>query len=306
MKNERIHRWTLILLMLTWLPALQVRADGGYFSSRSVAVSADQRAIIIKNGNEISMTFSTGYTGEGEDFGWIIPTPVPPAIKDVSEAGENGEAAFQILDRQSAPVFSTYKSGCFPYGPEVLDTYIDQKWAFVAVKYNPSEKRHYENEFLPPLTIKYQSDRLIYPLRISSVSTAQTAKITLYVIAESTVTSSTLPTTTLRFDDNLAKGVDPESCVEVCIQRTLRGSDGHGLVVIWSGEFAQSADQRKIIDGLMKTPFPEDKKSYLTRLDTMMSPASMTEDIKLMLDSQPKYFQVQISAEAGYDCHVSN
>jgi hypothetical protein len=47
------------------LPASWVWADGGYFS-RSIAASADQRAIIIKNGDEISMTFSTGYTGEGD------------------------------------------------------------------------------------------------------------------------------------------------------------------------------------------------------------------------------------------------
>ncbi len=93
MKKERIYGWILIFLILIWLPISQVRADGGYFSpktesSQSVAVSADQRAIIIKNGDEISMTFSTGYTGEGEDFGRTIPTPVPSAIEDASETGK--------------------------------------------------------------------------------------------------------------------------------------------------------------------------------------------------------------------------
>lgn len=125
MQKEKIYGWTLIFFILTWLPASQAWTDGGYFSSsssRSVAVSADQRAIIIKNGNEISMTFSTGYTGEGEDFGWIIPTPVPPATEDVSEAGENVEIAFEILDEDTAPVIytSTDGRGCFPSGTEVL------------------------------------------------------------------------------------------------------------------------------------------------------------------------------------------
>jgi hypothetical protein len=64
--------------MVTWFPTSLALADGGYFSRRSIAVSADQRAIIIKNGNQISMTLSTGYTGEGDDFAWVIPTPVPP------------------------------------------------------------------------------------------------------------------------------------------------------------------------------------------------------------------------------------
>ncbi|MBA7636706.1 hypothetical protein ES703_44327 [subsurface metagenome] len=186
-----------------------------------------------------------------------------------------------------------------PGAQEVLDTYIDQNWVFVAVKLNPSEKRHYENELLLPLTIKYQYVRLIFPLHISSVSTTQTAKITLYVIAESTVTSSNFPTTTLKYEDHLTEWVDPEKYIETCIQRTI-GSEGRRLVVMWSGEFAQSADEQKIIDELMKVPSPEGKRRYLTRLETRMDPAAMTEDIMCMLDPSPKKFRVRIRAGAGY------
>ena len=122
MKKQRICGWTLIFLILFFFPACSAQADGGYFSRRAVAVSADQRAIIIKKGNEISMTFSTGYTGEGEDFGWIIPAPVPPTIEDVSEAGEEGEEAFRILDEYTAPAITVREKsgGCFPAGTEVL------------------------------------------------------------------------------------------------------------------------------------------------------------------------------------------
>jgi len=182
---------------------------------------------------------------------------------------------------------------------EVLDTYIDRNLAFVAVKLNPSEKRHYENEFLSPLTIKYQSDRLIFPLRISSVSTTQTAKITLYVIAESTVTSSNFPTMTLKYEDHLTEWVDPEKYIETCIQRTI-GSEVRRLVVMWSGEFAQSADEQKIIDELMKVPFPEGKMRYLTRLETRMDPTAMTDDIRFPLDRLPNEFRVRILADAGW------
>jgi hypothetical protein len=94
MENTNNNRWLLLISLLLILPVFYIAADGAYFSSQSVAVSADQRAILIQNGKKISMTFSTGYIGEGEDFGWIIPTPVPLAIKNVSEAGENGEATF--------------------------------------------------------------------------------------------------------------------------------------------------------------------------------------------------------------------
>jgi hypothetical protein len=73
---------TCLLLTLVWLPVVHLRADGGYVSkTEAVAISADQRAIIIKDCDEISMTFSTGYTGDGQEFGWIIPTPVPPVYR---------------------------------------------------------------------------------------------------------------------------------------------------------------------------------------------------------------------------------
>jgi hypothetical protein len=113
MKTTKKFGLISLFILLVALPFSQIWPDGGFFSSRlvsgrSVAVSADQRAILVKNGNEISMTFSTGYTGKGEDFGWIIPTPVPPAIEDVREAGEKGETAFQILDKYTAP--EIYKS----------------------------------------------------------------------------------------------------------------------------------------------------------------------------------------------------
>jgi hypothetical protein len=49
--------WIVFLIMLMCLLVSRAWPDGGFFSSRSVAVSADQRAIIIKNGDEISMTF---------------------------------------------------------------------------------------------------------------------------------------------------------------------------------------------------------------------------------------------------------
>lgn len=501
------------MVRFSLLQASHAQADGGYFSrSQSIAVSADQRAIIIKNGSEISITFSTGYTGEGEDFGWIIPTPVPPAVEDVIETDKNGERAFEILDQYTAPEITiVHEGGCFPAGTEVLtsrgpraietvkpgtevyacdlftvewilarvlkqqsfqwegdmvtiqmgqntiqatgnhpffviggdqlssrpqpqdipkeeqgmigggrwveacdlregdvlqnisgqgliitslssrqentvvyclevekyhncavhqtgilvhnkgkkgekgkgeeaspellvtvygrvilehyevsmlgaadasallswlqnndyqvnpeaqevlDTYIDQNWAFVAVKLNPSEQRHYENEFLPPLTIKYQYEELIFPLHISSVSTTKTARITLYVIAESTVTSSNFLTATLKYVGYLSEPVDPKMYIEQCIQKTI-GSEGGGLVVMWSGipDFHEYDEIYELSDELMKIPFPAGKEVYMTRLETRMSPESMTEDIIFILDPIPKEFRVNFRTGAGY------
>jgi hypothetical protein len=159
---------------------------------------------------------------------------------------------------------------------KILNAYIEENWAFVAAKLNPSEQRHYENEFLPPLTIRYHYDQLIYPLRISSVSTMQTAKITLYVIAESTVTSSNFPTATLKYEGSLSEPVDPEEYVEYCIKRTM-ASDGRGLVVMWGGEILYKRRIKEILDELIRITVPLEKKVYLTRLESRMGPPAGLE-----------------------------
>lgn len=515
MKIAKSLGWILLFIMLIWIPISQIWPDGGYVSKttiQSIAVSADQRAIIIKDGGWISMTFSTGYTGEGDDFGWIIPTPVPPAIEHV---GERREAIFDVLDEFTAPVIITTTvsrsgGGCFPAGTEVLtadgprviesvgpgvevyacdlssgewtlakvhkqrayfyegdmitvqmksieiqatgnhpfyvsqgdslasrplpqeipeeehvlvrpgrwveardlkagdvvekknggglvitnlssrviktevyhlevehyhnyavhrmgilvhnggkrsaekgeeeareplvtvygkvtlehyevtilgaadvsalfdwlqendyqvnpsaqdvlDSYIDQNWAFVAVKLNPSEKRRFENEFLPPFGFSYQHDQLIFPLRISSISTTQNVRITLFVIADSTVTSSNFPTTNLKYDDAYGS---PEY-IEAFIRKTV-GREGRGLAVMWSGALCPWEYPEPVVDPehyfakkylyeLCGRLSPQ-SEMYLTRLETRINPAAMTEDIQFILDPQPYQFQVQFQS----------
>jgi hypothetical protein len=199
-----------------------------------------------------------------------------------------------------------------PEAEDVLDSYIHENWAFVAVKLNPRESRHYVNEFLPPLTIQYQNDQLIFPLRISSVSTTQPVKITLYVLAESTVHSSNFRTRTLKYKTHLPRGA-PGSYVESCIEKTL-GKTDRSLVIMWSGLF--SADMpvsvlmetpfsentiEDVINKLMKIPFSEDKEYYLTRLQTRIYPAALTEDVKFKLDRRQNDFGVYVDNKSVSD-----
>ena len=105
-----------------------------------------------------------------------------------------------------------FKADAFARG--VLTEYIEENWAFVAVKLTPEERRPYLNEFLPPLTITYHHDSLIFPLRISSVSTKQAIDITLHVLAESTVASTNYPTAPLIYEEEQTKWFDPDSYSE--------------------------------------------------------------------------------------------
>jgi len=312
-------------------------ADGGLVGTgQSVAVSSDQRAIIVKTGNEISLTLSTAYSGNGADFCWIVPTPVPPAAEDVNESGVFADIAFRKLADQTSPVI-VHRGGFLGVDSEtpianvevhgtailehfevavlssdsalslldwlqengyhvganaerVLDAYVRDGWAFTAIKLNPWGSRQYDNEYLPAITLKYHDERLVFPLRISSISTSESVRITLYVLAGSTVSPSNLPSEPLVYKDSLSEWITPEEYVERCIRETA-DSGGTSLVALWKGGIqAQglAAAMRRLIgssydDGLVK---------YISRYEALLSPDEMTSDIYFEPDRQPETVKV--------------
>jgi hypothetical protein len=377
MKRMRVRVSACVVLGFL---AFTAGADGGYFSvpaAVSVAVSADQRAIIVRNGNTTTMTLSTAYTGDGEDFAWIIPTPAAPAEGDVTQAGERAEKAFEILDTITSPkiriedpmgvVVGGVRGGAVREAPQVqvrarfllasyevsilkatassglvqwlrdngyavsgkagsvLGQYVARRWAFTAIKLRPSEQRRYNSEFLPPITIRYRSGQFVFPLRISAVSTVHPAKITLYVIAGSTVSCSNLVTFPV---SPAAAGSyqDPESAVEAAIARST-GSDGKAVALLWSGQYQVDLYDRARRDLealLVSNAFEIGKIAWveedtdeqtmtnedtffrslkdevflgdpfcLTRLEARISPSAMTKDIVFAEDETPREFSVE-------------
>lgn len=176
----------------------------------------------------------------------------------------------------------------------IFEDYIERSLAFVAVKLNPGEKRRYANEFLPPLTIKYKYNQLIFPLLISSISTTERVKITLYVIAENTVISSNFPTATLIYRDYFPMSME---YVETCIQNTV-GKEGKGLAILWRGNFCPhgfaARDFRDLdrVNQLCSSPLPE-CEMYVTRLEARINPADMPEDIIFVTFSTSEPFELR-------------
>ena len=480
-------------------------ADGGFFSADSVAVSADQRAILIQSGNLISMTLSTGYTGEGKDFAWVVPVPAVPKVADVVESGDTAEAAFAILDAVSSPLVGE-SGGCFPAGtvvstmdgplpieyvepgaqvwsvnpqsgqwvaatvssrdshvyegelisielggmsieatgnhpflvadgssldsrpipidvpsgqptetaigrwvaardlregdrllaknlaapmvsqlrrrqlrttvynltvPEhdnyavhhaaivvhnkggaeeatavsdtgvtvhgtvftasyeaavvgasnstellewlqsndfsvdpaasaVLQAYIEEAWAFVAVKLRPTERRRYENEFLPPLTIRFAHHELVFPLRISAVSSTAAIALTVYVVSSSTVRSWDFPTVPLIYHQRISTDVDPAAHIEDSIRATVGLEGDNTTVLLWGGELDLADRDLATVLQLTgaQTPSLRAAPLFLTRLEARVGQARMTNDIHLVPESEPTYYDVRITKYA--------
>jgi hypothetical protein len=183
---------------------------------------------------------------------------------------------------------------------DALRYYTEQNWAFVAARLRPSEDRRYDNELLAPLTIRYRSDQFAFPLLISSVSTVEAARVTLYVIADSTVASENFETVPMRFQGDVDWN-DELGHVETTIKR-LTGEEGHRLVVAYSNtlpwEFSHArAFWPAMASALMRRPFAPSTPVFVTRLEGLFQPAAMTEDIRLSLDPDPSYFHSLLTDE---------
>ena len=108
----------VLVFMFGILLAHKALADGGYYPivDSGDIYSGDQRAIIIQLGNTVSVTFSTAYTGEGDDFVWLIPVPTQVDPDVVREIKAQGDAELTSLDRTSAPAFD-YRYPSYDSGP---------------------------------------------------------------------------------------------------------------------------------------------------------------------------------------------
>jgi hypothetical protein len=73
----------------------------------------------------------------------------------------------------------------------VLQTYIDQKWVFTAMRVNADrlvdERRRpgrFWNGTIDPVELRYTAASLIYPLHLTSISAPQGSDVTVYILAE--------------------------------------------------------------------------------------------------------------------------
>ncbi|MGC4945991.1 DUF2330 domain-containing protein [Streptomyces sp. DT224] len=64
-----------------------------------------------------------------------------------------------------------------------LTPYVEQKWEYVAVRLAPEERWATLNGTLDPLRLRFASDRLVYPMRLSRLA-ATPQSLSLYVLAD--------------------------------------------------------------------------------------------------------------------------
>ena len=226
----------------------------------------------------------------------------PPARGDVtlwdSFSVENYDIA--VLSAQESNDLATWLDdngyGLSAGAENVLSYYVGRQWFFVAIKLRPSQVGGGGGaEELRPLALTFATSELVFPMRISRVSTTERVEVLLYVISDHRVRSSNYETAEIEARSTW-RGDSFEAVYDGWFERTITNAGGTALVVEFAGELPSWWLNDPPFDDMMAGA----SGSYVTRLRTRLTPAQMAEDITLVPDVQGRDVDVVVaSAVAG-------
>jgi hypothetical protein len=130
----------------------------------------------------------TAGAAPGGGFGGGAP-PRPPAVR-VLEAGVVGNLDYKVIQADRADdLFAWLKENKYTYAGDeaTLDFYIKKKWFFTVMKIDTMQmKKNPDGSFageVTPTRFQFQSEKLVYPLKITQISVKDRTEALLYVQA---------------------------------------------------------------------------------------------------------------------------
>ncbi|MER6999663.1 DUF2330 domain-containing protein [Streptomyces sp. NPDC000410] len=127
-------------------------------------------------------------SGDGSSAGAAPPGDGAQAAPPVGVVGRERLGAFDVArltatDPDALRNWLEENGFEFPdrLGPE-LRPYVDQKWEYVAIRLAPDDENTVLGGSLDPLRIRFASERLVYPMRLSRLA-KNPQSLTLYVLA---------------------------------------------------------------------------------------------------------------------------
>ena len=114
---------------------------------------------------------------------------------------------------------------------EILATYVEKSWYFVALRIIPDEiPASALVEDVDPIGIRFETDRLVFPLTISRASSREETEILLVIMADTAVRCDQLPSVSLP----LGQTFDPGESYAT-IRRAALQTGGPGVIVEYTG-----------------------------------------------------------------------
>ncbi|MFK0219688.1 DUF2330 domain-containing protein [Streptomyces vinaceus] len=122
----------------------------------------------------------------GDSVGAALPGSADSAVGVVGreQLGDFDIARLTATDPNALRTWLETNGFKLPDGlPAELKPYVDQKWEYVAVRLAPREPGKTLKGALDPLRIRFDSDRLVYPMRLSRLAKTPQS-LGLYVLAD--------------------------------------------------------------------------------------------------------------------------
>ncbi|GAB4117164.1 MAG: hypothetical protein Kow00103_13690 [Candidatus Caldatribacteriota bacterium] len=174
---QKIFGLILMVILLVNCFIFFSSADGGLITQlfRDI-IEPNQLAMIVFDEMVERIVFQIDYEGNADDFAWIIPVPSYPKLfpKTLREWLNNNDYAFP------------------EEGEEILDYYIQKDWFFIAMKIQLEEEEITGNDYsgvIQPLGVMFFSEKIIYPLKISTLSVPSWGtEVLIYVFSDERLT----------------------------------------------------------------------------------------------------------------------
>ena len=320
----------VLCLAIAFVLPFTCSADGGIMPPPDYYVREDaQKAVIVYENNIETLILSVEFSGDAENFGWVIPLPSKPevdkssdelfkALQDLTKSDVYremplglGMGAPETMEKEAVTVLETKKIDVYDIAileatdsnalakwledngyqypvdeAYILDDYVKKGWTFTAVKVasefvGTAGAKRLSDGRATPLKFVFNSDKIIYPLKISSIQVEKAKEKSKSDLKEAEQDLYRIEGETAYLKDEHMDFYYPN--YEPYVGITLYVLADHKKIVPgFTTEYAgwvkpEQIERWAYIDGQswMKT----DKKYYLTKLFDSMTTSEMTDDL---------------------------
>ncbi|MFC1871751.1 DUF2330 domain-containing protein [Chloroflexota bacterium] len=224
MRKPLVGILVIILLLISSIPAFA--DGGFFTSVGKDIYEPSQKALIFYADGREDLVLSVRYEGNASDFAWVVPVPAQPAVDvadpelfwelaeltrfylppesegfsaggipslDVTVLEEKTVGPYDVAilaAEDPAALVDWLNSNGYSFlesDEGILNEYINKQWYFVASKISTGEEATGLAEgTIEPLVLSFRSDRIVYPLQITSLS-SDFCEVLLYVFTEQPV-----------------------------------------------------------------------------------------------------------------------
>ena len=249
---------------------------------------------------------------------------IPSMEVQVWEQLQVGPFSVSVLsgtDSQALIDWLTYNGYHFPdHANSIVDFYIQKNWFFLATRVDIQSAQQESNSSyqagLPALKMTFRTEKPVFPLRISELSSAKWNEIELYVAAPHRMVCASYQTEEMD-RDKLQKLIEAQVINSssssntglACACEQITDSDQKNSIYDYESIFRNkilSYDRPTFViehasmrytayeeysfpgsfNGYFDEYFASGTEFWLTRLRTILSPKSMTDDVTFIPDSQ--------------------